>query len=75
MFTTRFAILLIVALIITIINVDAAYRKPPFNGSIFGKRANSISGNHYDMATRAMDAICEIARDNCNSWYSHQDSN
>ncbi|XP_011494489.1 PREDICTED: FMRFamide-related neuropeptides [Ceratosolen solmsi marchali] len=69
----RLMLVLLVIAAVSIFHVNAAYRKPPFNGSIFGKRANSISD--YDIANRAMDAICEIARDNCNAWYAHQDSN
>lgn len=44
MSAVRFALLLMAVFAVAIINVDAAYRKPPFNGSIFGKRANSVSG-------------------------------
>ena len=44
MSATRFAFFLLVVLAVAILNVNAAYKKPPFNGSIFGKRANSISG-------------------------------
>ncbi|OXU20876.1 hypothetical protein TSAR_008104 [Trichomalopsis sarcophagae] len=73
MSATRFALVLMVVLAVAILNVDAAYRKPPFNGSIFGKRANSVSD--YDYASRAMDAICEIAKTNCNAYYGPQDSN
>ncbi|XP_014203251.1 SIFamide-related peptide [Copidosoma floridanum] len=74
MSAARFMFVLFVVVAVAILDVSsAAYRKPPFNGSIFGKRANTITD--YDVASRAMDAICEIARDNCNAWYSHQDSN
>ena len=35
-------ILIAVVLLIAAVNANAAYRKPPFNGSIFGKRASSM---------------------------------
>ena len=44
MMSSRFVIAIVVALFILAIAVDAAYRKPPFNGSIFGKRSNAITG-------------------------------
>ncbi|XP_014236915.1 SIFamide-related peptide isoform X2 [Trichogramma pretiosum] len=73
MLSIRLTLFLLAIFVIMSVNANAAYRKPPFNGSIFGKRANSISVD-YDMTNRAMDAICEIARDNCNTWYTRQDS-
>lgn len=37
--------LLVTFLLLTaIINIEAAYKKPPFNGSIFGKRSNTFGG-------------------------------
>lgn len=45
MVSTRLVLAVIAALLILAISVDAAYRKPPFNGSIFGKRSNTITGN------------------------------
>lgn len=44
MMSSRFVVAIVVALFILAIAVDAAYRKPPFNGSIFGKRSNAITG-------------------------------
>ncbi|CAD7078060.1 unnamed protein product [Hermetia illucens] len=43
---------------------QATYRKPPFNGSIFGKR-NSVD---YDPNGKAISAMCEIALEACQSW-------
>lgn len=39
-----FALALLFAVILNTVNVDAAYKKPPFNGSIFGKRSGNIQG-------------------------------
>ncbi|XP_063976201.1 SIFamide-related peptide [Diachasmimorpha longicaudata] len=65
------AILLIV--IIANLSVDAAYRKPPFNGSIFGKRSSTASD--YEVINRALSNMCEVASETCNAWLMHQDSN
>lgn len=45
MVSTRLVLAMVAVLFILAISVDAAYRKPPFNGSIFGKRSNTITGN------------------------------
>lgn len=45
MVSTRLVVAMVAVLFILTISVDAAYRKPPFNGSIFGKRSNTITGN------------------------------
>lgn len=45
MVSTRLVVAMVAVLFILAISVDAAYRKPPFNGSIFGKRSNTITGN------------------------------
>lgn len=43
------ALAVIFAIIIsTVRNADAAYRKPPFNGSIFGKRNGNIQGTPFN---------------------------
>lgn len=44
MMSFRFVLVIVVVAFILAIAVDAAYRKPPFNGSIFGKRSNAITG-------------------------------
>jgi hypothetical protein len=46
MISIRFALAVALAVIVVILafSVDAAYRKPPFNGSIFGKR--SVTGKY-----------------------------
>ncbi|KAJ8965936.1 hypothetical protein NQ317_009709 [Molorchus minor] len=49
---------------------EATYRKPPFNGSIFGKRTgNSVNNNEYDSASKALSAMCEIANEACQTWF------
>ncbi|XP_018576888.1 neuropeptide SIFamide [Anoplophora glabripennis] len=57
-----------VAFICAIMTVtEATYRKPPFNGSIFGKRTGS--NTEYDSASKALSAMCEIANEACQSWF------
>ncbi|KAK4884776.1 hypothetical protein RN001_001047 [Aquatica leii] len=72
---TKFAnimvFMVIASLVVTFISmVDAAYRKPPFNGSIFGKRGVAAE---YDNANKALSALCEIAFDACQPWYPSQE--
>ncbi|CAD1477544.1 unnamed protein product, partial [Heterotrigona itama] len=43
MVSIRFCFTIIVVLFVVAVTVNAAYRKPPFNGSIFGKRSNTIT--------------------------------
>ncbi|VVD05374.1 unnamed protein product [Leptidea sinapis] len=45
----------------------ATYKKPLFNGSIFGKRTYDTE---YDSTTRAMYAMCEIASESCQALYN-----
>ncbi|CAN8013253.1 unnamed protein product [Ixodes persulcatus] len=42
----------------------AAYRKPPFNGSIFGKRSRADL-NNADVKY----AMCEAVWDTCTQWF------
>ncbi|XP_075168366.1 neuropeptide SIFamide [Haematobia irritans] len=73
MFAIRFSLaLFIIAFVVAVVMLqssEAAYRKPPFNGSIFGKR-NSIE---YDNA-KAVTAMCEIAMEACQSWFPQPES-
>ncbi|KAJ8925618.1 hypothetical protein NQ315_009462 [Exocentrus adspersus] len=46
---------------------EASYRKPPFNGSIFGKRTGP--NNEYEGTSKALSAMCEIANEACQSWF------
>ncbi|XP_030753458.1 neuropeptide SIFamide [Sitophilus oryzae] len=65
-------ILLLVAIFCIISPSMATYRKPPFNGSIFGKRSG-IGSNEYDSASKALSAMCEIANEACQSWFPSQE--
>ncbi|KAM7344690.1 neuropeptide SIFamide isoform 1-T2 [Cochliomyia hominivorax] len=73
MFALRFSVcLIVIAFIMAVVMLnssEAAYRKPPFNGSIFGKR-NSVE---YDNA-KAVTAMCEIAMEACQSWFPQAES-
>ncbi|KAJ8944174.1 hypothetical protein NQ314_009536 [Rhamnusium bicolor] len=62
--TTCCIAMILIGAIIT--ETEGAYRKPPFNGSIFGKRAGS---NEYDSASKALSAMCEIASEACQTWF------
>ena len=44
MVSIRLGFTIIAVLFVLAVTVNAAYRKPPFNGSIFGKRSNTITG-------------------------------
>ncbi|XP_048001878.1 neuropeptide SIFamide-like [Leguminivora glycinivorella] len=50
---------------------EGAYKKPPFNGSIFGKRGYV----EYDSTGRALSALCEIASETCQAWYQALENN
>ncbi|XP_052757133.1 neuropeptide SIFamide-like [Galleria mellonella] len=50
--------------------IEANYKKPPFNGSIFGKRNNI----EYDSTGKALSALCEIASETCQAWYQALDN-
>ncbi|XP_053687743.1 SIFamide-related peptide [Sabethes cyaneus] len=63
------AIVLLLVLAITT-STEAGYRKPPFNGSIFGKRnGNSID---YEGNAKVLSTMCEIAAEACQSWFSQE---
>ncbi|XP_024941474.1 SIFamide-related peptide isoform X1 [Cephus cinctus] len=69
---TIFAVLATVA----VLSVNAAYRKPPFNGSIFGKRSSTVTdGTDYEVTGRALTAMCEVASETCSAWFAHQETN
>ncbi|KPI96616.1 FMRFamide-related neuropeptide [Papilio xuthus] len=62
----------LIAMIICLITpTEGNYRKPPFNGSIFGKRGNTEN----DATERAMSALCEIASETCQMWFSQTSEN
>ncbi|KAL2713350.1 SIFamide-related peptide [Vespula squamosa] len=68
MVSVRFALTIFLVVAILGLTVEAGYKKPPFNGSIFGKRSNSESD--AEVANRALSAMCEIASEACNAWLS-----
>ncbi|XP_011177888.1 neuropeptide SIFamide [Zeugodacus cucurbitae] len=68
-FSTVCFVVVILAVVCMCSFGEAAYRKPPFNGSIFGKR-NSLE---YDNA-KAVTAMCEIALEACQSWFPQGES-
>ncbi|XP_058829457.1 SIFamide-related peptide [Topomyia yanbarensis] len=62
---------LVFLLVLTIsTTTEAGYRKPPFNGSIFGKRSgNSIE---YEGNAKVLSSMCEIAAEACQTWFSQE---
>ncbi|XP_063237295.1 SIFamide-related peptide [Bacillus rossius redtenbacheri] len=49
-------------------------KKPPFNGSIFGKRSNYVAElRDYESNGRVLSAMCEIASEACASWFPQTD--
>ncbi|KAK8743593.1 hypothetical protein OTU49_001147, partial [Cherax quadricarinatus] len=45
--------------------VSAGYRKPPFNGSIFGKRSGDVV---YEPG-KALASACQVAVEACAAWF------
>ncbi|RZC40201.1 hypothetical protein BDFB_008940 [Asbolus verrucosus] len=68
----RLLTICVVAMIFSswLVVAEATYRKPPFNGSIFGKRGAT---NEYDSASKALSAMCEIASEACQTWFPSQE--
>lgn len=64
--STFTVVILTICVLLVISNVaEAAYRKPPFNGSIFGKRSgNSIGSEHTLLSILDKNFVCE-------SWIIH----
>ncbi|XP_033208928.1 SIFamide-related peptide isoform X2 [Belonocnema kinseyi] len=73
MLSCRVILVLLVILSTAVLNAEAVYRKPPFNGSIFGKRSMGITD--YDVTNRALATMCEVASETCSIWLNHQDTN
>ncbi|CAB3372219.1 Hypothetical predicted protein [Cloeon dipterum] len=57
------AVILVVSLVLMVCYPADAYRKPPFNGSIFGKRAEP------EGTARTIFSLCELASEACTSWF------
>ncbi|XP_066142589.1 FMRFamide-related neuropeptides [Euwallacea fornicatus] len=72
---TQLSLLLMAASILFILSPAlATYRKPPFNGSIFGKRSGNLVNGEYDSsASKALSAMCEIANEACQQWFPPQE--
>ncbi|XP_050315714.1 neuropeptide SIFamide [Anthonomus grandis grandis] len=66
------ALLLACLVLLVLTPAEATYRKPPFNGSIFGKRAG-LAAVEYDTAGKTLSAMCEIASEACQSWFPSQE--
>ncbi|XP_072750855.1 SIFamide-related peptide [Anoplolepis gracilipes] len=73
MVSIRVTFALAVIVVIFAFNVDAAYKKPPFNGSIFGKRSNTMTD--YEFTYRTLSAICDFMSETCSAWPPRQESN
>ncbi|XP_034941597.1 SIFamide-related peptide [Chelonus insularis] len=73
MISIRIILVVAVFTLVYAITVEAAYKKPPFNGSIFGKRSYAVAD--YEAFGRAFSAMCETASEACNAWLLHQESN
>jgi len=69
------AVILVVTFLISDQSVEASggYRKPPFNGSIFGKRNSGggvgPSGDNYGAGGKSLSSLCEIAWETCSALY------
>ncbi|XP_055385911.1 SIFamide-related peptide [Condylostylus longicornis] len=66
MISIRFSVLFAFCLFLSISfygTVESTYRKPPFNGSIFGKRSNT----EYESNSKTLAALCDFAIDACQS--------
>ncbi|XP_042878950.1 FMRFamide-related neuropeptides-like [Penaeus chinensis] len=64
-------VVLAVALVLVVLAVftepvAAGYRKPPFNGSIFGKRSG---GDAVYEPSKALASACQIAVEACSGWF------
>ncbi|XP_045483513.1 neuropeptide SIFamide [Harmonia axyridis] len=69
MFSKTTTFFFIIFIVFMAMNVESTYRKPPFNGSIFGKRGAAVE---YE-ATKALSAMCEIASEACQAWFPIQE--
>ncbi|KAL7648197.1 UNVERIFIED_CONTAM: hypothetical protein RMT77_000100 [Armadillidium vulgare] len=50
--------------------VDAGYRKPPFNGSIFGKRSDTPS---YADQEETFETMCRLVLNVCTNWFPERE--
>ncbi|XP_044007549.1 SIFamide-related peptide [Aphidius gifuensis] len=81
----RVGLAIFIIALVACLSVEGGYRKPPFNGSIFGKRSGTMTEQDLtnlaidivdsEVMNRAMSSMCEMASETCNAWLLHQDSN
>ncbi|XP_042240505.1 FMRFamide-related neuropeptides-like [Homarus americanus] len=54
--------------------VSAVYRKPPFNGSIFGKRAGADPREYTVFEPgKGLASVCQVAVEACAAWFPVQE--
>ncbi|PSN38497.1 hypothetical protein C0J52_23273 [Blattella germanica] len=58
----------------TTCNPGVPFRRLPFNGSMYGKRASSALPMDYDN-NKAFSSLCELAAEVCSTWYPQQVEN
>ncbi|XP_064098545.1 FMRFamide-related neuropeptides [Macrobrachium rosenbergii] len=66
---TRLVVAVMVVLVVLAVFTDhasAGYRKPPFNGSIFGKRSG---GDPAYESGKTLASICQVAVEACSAWF------
>ncbi|XP_046683242.1 neuropeptide SIFamide [Homalodisca vitripennis] len=76
MVSTVARVLVLVAAVLLVCSLaEATYRKPPFNGSIFGKRANQAEYEQAASATKALSSLCEVVAESCATWFPNSETN
>ncbi|XP_054280271.1 SIFamide-related peptide [Macrosteles quadrilineatus] len=72
---SRSLVFVMVALLVLAL-AEATYRKPPFNGSIFGKRANQAVSEFEEAAgaRKALSSLCEVVAESCSAWFPNSES-
>ncbi|KAF0766518.1 FMRFamide-related neuropeptide [Aphis craccivora] len=66
-FKCTVAVFLLMVVLMFATDSTNGFRKPPFNGSIFGKR--TISYPEYENPGKTIYTMCEIASDACQNWF------
>ncbi|XP_050426884.1 neuropeptide SIFamide [Adelges cooleyi] len=66
-FKNIYAVFLMVVVLMTACVSAEAFRKPPFNGSIFGKRNSPVP--EYDNPKQSIYTMCQIASEACQTWF------
>lgn len=81
----RITIFMVIIAMAIINSGDAAYKRPPFNGSMFGKRSGIGKHSFYPQiikyiyrlileysSEKSLEAMCEIALDACQMIFSQE---